>query len=154
MPPRAAPNPHLAQVKALGDSFALLKDQFGVFKTNSEVLQKDSERRDKVLLEKIKVLTAEKKALKTRIEDLERVSYAQEVDDDDDLGPNSREPSTLGPVRGSSEAGNEGQDGNEEMVKVERSAEAADSNVIKVSAHLKLDMRAYSQSVFACIGAR
>lgn len=72
MPPRPnVPNPALAQIKALGDNFTKLQNDFDTFKG-------ESEKRDKILLEKFKVLTSHNKALRARIDDLEEVSFDAE----------------------------------------------------------------------------
>jgi hypothetical protein len=131
-----APSPIISQIKALGDSFSQLKEEY-------EAEKKESERRDKVLYEKIRILTIANKDLSNRVANLEGVSYDLEQDGDGDV---SLDPSLRGPREstggtpgaddasgGSGENNMRGDTHQEEMEKAEKSCEAADSTVIKVS---------------------
>jgi len=80
-----APSPLISQIKALGDSFSQLKEEYAAEK-------KEFERRDKVLYEKIKILTIANRDLSNRVANLEGVSYDLEEDADGDasLDPSLR----------------------------------------------------------------
>jgi hypothetical protein len=119
MPPRPnVPNPALAQIKALGDNFTKLQNDFDTFKG-------ESEKRDKILLEKFKVLTSHNKALRARIDDLEEVSF--------DAEPGEGIIEDVNGVDGEQGAREVEMELSEEVKDAERSQEAADSMVVKVS---------------------
>jgi hypothetical protein len=132
-----APSPLISQIKALGDSFSQLKEEYAAEK-------KEFECRDKVLYEKIKILTIANRDLSNCVANLEGVSYDLEEDADGDA---SLDPSLRGPIDGtggatpgaddasggSGENNTRGDTHKEEMEKAEKSCEAADSTVIKVS---------------------
>ena len=131
-----APSPLVSQIKALGDSFAQLKEEYAAEK-------KEFERRDKVLYEKIKILMIANRDLSNRVANLEGISYdLEDADGDASLDPSLRGPTdgTGGAMPGADDAsGGSGENNTrgdthkEEMEKAEKSCEAADSTVIKVS---------------------
>src|ERR1700676_314103 len=87
MPPKPnVPNPALSQIKALGDNFTKLQNDFDTFK-------EESGKRDKILLEKFRVLTSHNKALRARLDDLEEVCFDTEPGD----GHMSTTPVNAGP---------------------------------------------------------
>jgi len=124
MPPRPnVPNPALAQIKALGDNFTKLQNDFDTFKG-------ESEKRDKILLEKFKVLTSHNKALRARIDDLEEVSFDTEPGEGDVDVIETPDANGVDGEHGARDVEIELSD---EVKDAERSQEAADSTVVKVS---------------------
>jgi hypothetical protein len=122
MAPKAnVPNSALAQIKALGDNFTKLQNDFDTFK-------EESWKRDKILFEKFRVLTSHNKALRARLDDLEEVCFDTEPGD----GYVTTKPANAGPVeeQGAPELEIEL---SEEAKDAERSQEATDSTVVKVS---------------------
>ena len=126
MPPKP-PSPILTQVQALVDSIAQMKEAY-------EADKNESERHDKVLYEKIKLLTLANKDLNTHVASLEGILYEMKLDDRDALLDPSLRGVGTGNVSGGNEENNVGGNTHREALeKAERSAEAAESNVIKVS---------------------
>ena len=115
LPPKP-PSPILAQVKALVDSIAQMKEAY-------EADKNESERRDKVLYKKIKLLTLANKDLSTRVASLEGISYEMELDDRDALLDPSLRGVGTGNVSGGNEENNVGGNTHREALeKAERSA--------------------------------
>ena len=127
MAPKAS-NPLVAQVKALSDGFALLKEA-------NEADKSAAERHVKVLYEKIKLLTIANKELTARVASLEGISYEMEVDDNEDasVDPSLREGGAGDMVGGNGDINQGGDARRDDLEKAQRSQQAADSNVIKVS---------------------
>ena len=126
------PNPVFMHIKALGDSFALLKEDFAIHKSRSV-------HHNRVLHEKIKLLTIQNRDLSTCITHLEGVLYKSEMNGEGtSVDPNLGEGST-GDMLGSNEGNSMVWDTYQrELEKAERSAEAAESNMIKVSNSISL----------------
>jgi hypothetical protein len=125
MPPKPnVPNPALAQIKALGDNFTRLQNDFDTFK-------EESGKRDKILLEKFRVLTSHNKALRARLDDLEEVCFDTELG-----GGHASMPVNADEEQSAPEVEIEL---SEEVKDAERSQEAAESTVVKVSNINKVD---------------
>lgn len=121
MAPRATPNPVITQIRALSDGNTKLQNDFEAYKV-------ESDKKHKILFEKIKWLTLCNKDLQARINDLEDVCYEKE-------GPEQTNRAELTSPGASGDEGetNAAVELSPELRSVERSAEAADSNVVKVS---------------------
>ena len=125
MPPKPnVPNPALAQIKALGDNFTRLQNDFDTFK-------EESGKRDKILLEKFRVLTSHNKALRARLDDLEEVCF-----DTEPGGGHASMPVNADEEQSAPEVEIEL---SEELKDAEWSQEAAESTVVKVSNINKVD---------------
>ena len=125
MPPKPnVPNPALAQIKALGDNFTRLQNDFDTFK-------EESGKRDKILLEKFRVLTSHNKALRARLDDLEEACF-----DTEPGGGHASMPVNADEEQSAPEVEIEL---SEELKDEEWSQEAAESTVVKVSNINKVD---------------
>ena len=97
--PPKPPSPILTQVKALINSVAQMKEAY-------EVDKNESEHHDKVLYEKIKLLTLANKDLNTHVASLEGILYEMKLDDRDALLDPSMRGVGTGNVSGGDEENN------------------------------------------------
>ena len=122
-------NPLVAQVKVLLDSFALLKEANEADKSMAECCVMV------VVHEKIKLLTIANKELTACVASLEGILYEMEVNGDEDalVDPRLREGGVGDMVEGNEGNNQEGDACRGDLEKAQRTQQAADSNVIKVS---------------------
>ena len=125
MPPKPnITNPSLVQIKAFSDNFTRLQNDFDTFK-------EESGKRDKILLEKFRVLTSHNKALQAWLDNLEEVCF-----DTEPGGGHASMPVNADEEQSAPEVEIEL---SEEVEDAEQSQEAAESTVVKVSNINKVD---------------